>query len=164
MKLFSHETGMDSFDENQEFSYELELALKEVEKMFATSEVVQPTEGFADRWKDRLALQKQKDKKRQIIGLLGFNLVCMLLIAGFLFTNLKVELPTFLNSMQGIFNQFFALFDFIQKSQILISTFSDFVPPFAMISVLMFFSFAFWLFVVMMQQYLNRPRVEERLG
>ena len=163
MKQFLFESEFADFEENQAIPVEMENAIKEIEAMFVNAEVVKPAEGFTNRFLEKLALQKKKEYRRQIAGLLGFNAAFIVLIAGFLFMNFNVDLSTFLAGLEIFFEQFFVLLDSVLKLRVLLSTFVDIVPITMIVTVMVFFSFSFWLALVMVRQFLDRPALDERV-
>ena len=164
MKQFLFETEFADFEENHAISLEMEDAIKEIEEMFINAEAVKPAEGFTNRFLEKLALQKKKEYRKQIVGLLGFNVAFIVLIAGFLFMNFNVEVPTFIAGLEIFFDQFFVLLDSILKIRVLLSTFVDIVPITMMVTVMVFFSFTMWLAFVMVRQHMNRPVLDERVN
>lgn len=164
MKQFLFEPDVEDNEENFMLSIEMENAIGEIEELFTSAENVKPSEGFSTRFFEKLALEKKRIYKRQIAGLLGFNLLFILVIAGFLFKNLNFQVSNMMTALQVFFEQFFILFDSIIKIRILADTFSDLVPLTIVIPILMFMSFSIWLIMLMLRQFLSHSVLDEKVS
>ena len=164
MKQFLFKPEVEENEENFMLSTEIENAISEIEELFTSSEILKPSEGFSTRFFEKLALEKKRTYRRQIAGLLGFNLLFISVIAGFLFANLNFELSNILTALQVFFQQFFLLFDSIIKIRVLIDTFADLVPVGFVVPILMFVSFSFWLIMLMLRQFLNQSVLDEKVN
>jgi hypothetical protein len=111
MKQFLFEPEIEENEENFMLSMEMENAINEIEELFTSAEMIKPSEGFTSRFFEKLEIEKKRIYRRQIAGLLGFNLLFILVIAGFLFTNLNFQLSNMMAVLQVFFEQFFVLFD-----------------------------------------------------
>jgi hypothetical protein len=164
MKQFLFEPEIEENEENFMLSMEMENAINEIEELFTSAEMIKPSEGFTSRFFEKLEIEKKRIYRRQIAGLLGFNLLFILVIAGFLFTNLNFQLSNMMAVLQVFFEQFFVLFDSIVKIRILADTFSDLVPLTIVIPILMFMSFSIWLIMLMLRQFLNHSVMDKKVN
>jgi anti-sigma factor RsiW len=113
----------------------LNTAWLEVRREFETAPQVSPAPGFMDRWEARLAEERARQQRKQVLWVLGITSLIALTSFAIIIAQNWNELPTPIEILANLANLFAALVTGVQDLNLMIRVIFQAFPPLLVVGV-----------------------------